>query len=673
MTQLRRDIEGLRAIAILLVVAYHAGLPGLPGGYVGVDVFFVLSGYLITGLLARELERTGSICLSEFYARRLRRLMPALAVMVLVSIGCAALLYAPVEQDGLANTGIATVSYLSNVYFTRAATDYLRAPADANPFLHTWSLSVEEQFYIVWPLFVLAGAGVLLGSRQFSQRSLTAWVVGLGTVSFGISLWLMHGRQPWAFFLSPPRAWEFAAGGLAVLQARRVRPYNVQNGGPPSEVLGWIGFAGLAVAATMFSRTTPFPGWAAGLPVAATVLLLHSTDRVPDGRVSALLGTAALQPIGRLSYSWYLWHWPVIVFARAIKQPLGGIDRASAVLLSLLLAYASYRLVEHPVRHSRTLSLRPRRTFMMAAAVSCALLVVAGSWKFAASRWSQGPTQARYSPIRYDLPVIYAMGCDDYFHSASVKECHFGNEHAERTAVLFGDSHAGQWFPAVHKIFEDRGWRLIVLTKSACPPVDASYFFQDIGRTYTECQEWVRGSLGALALMHPDLVLVSHATEYPFTDEQWKGGLQRVVDSLSRSSGSVLLLRDTPKLAFDVPNCLARLDWRLAILPRTAGCIMELHQGPDPVYQLQLANAAEHPNVATIDMTNEVCPAGWCEAYRNGVISYRDTHHLSTAFAQTLAKSLSQQIDAHLTGEGIAATLNGPRGGIHGPDLSLKR
>lgn len=203
----RADIEGLRAVAVLLVVAYHAGLPGISGGYIGVDVFFVLSGYLITWLIAYEATSTGTINLVNFYARRARRLLPALAAVLLVTIPLGAIVYAPFEQRPLANTAVATASYLSNVHFARAAMNYLGADTDLNPLLHTWSLSVEEQFYLVWPLLVMWSLGLLGWSKRGLSTTRLLWYMAITTViSLGWSIYLTHTRQPWAFFLSPARA-----------------------------------------------------------------------------------------------------------------------------------------------------------------------------------------------------------------------------------------------------------------------------------------------------------------------------------------------------------------------------------------------------------------------------------------------------------------------------------
>src|SRR5262245_15034955 len=526
MNLFRPDIEGLRAVAILLVVAYHARVPGFTGGYVGVDVFFVLSGYLITSLLVSELERTGTIDFVNFYARRARRLLPAVAVMLAVTMAIGTILYAPVEQDRLANTSLSTAAYASNLYFARASTDYLAAPSHTNPLLHTWSLSVEEQFYVIWPLAILLLAGAFFGRRRLRFKTITVGMLVLAGGSFASAVYLTHTTQPWAFFLSPPRAWEFAIGGLAIVTAngtslwrRSFAPDDAWQAQPRvMEILGWVGLAGVVIAGMAFSQNTTFPGAAALLPTISTVVMLLAGAAVPDRGVAKLLGTRFFRVIGGLSYSWYLWHWPLLVFAGAISDSLTLADRLLIVVAALGIAQVSYRWVEQPTRHSQTFMRHPRYALAMAALIAVTGISSAIGWKYVSANWSELPSQAKFTRMKNDFPEIYRMDCDDYFHSATVKECAFGATHPVRTVVLFGDSHAGHWFPALRRIVEQQGdWRLVVITKSACPIVDAQYFSRDLGRIYTECRQWLAGGLKRIHEMRPDLVLVSYSALYPFS------------------------------------------------------------------------------------------------------------------------------------------------------------
>ncbi|MCB1792457.1 MAG: acyltransferase, partial [Gammaproteobacteria bacterium] len=310
------DIQGLRALAVILVIFYHSGLPGLPGGYIGVDVFFVISGYLITSLLLRELARNDAISLPRFYARRFRRLLPAATLVLIVTTLTAWFVYSPLALKQFSSSAFATAIYLSNIWFAHLSTDYLAEDTAANPLLHTWSLGVEEQFYLFWPLIMMIAYRVYR-SRPAHQR-LTVVFVALAAISFALEVWLTSYKQPWAFFGSPTRAWEFAAGGLLALGFAR----GALLSRTLATALGWLGFFLICAAAVLLDRSTPFPGTAALLPVLGASGLIAAAHTERRIGMSALLATRPLQLIGDLSYSLYLWHWPVFVFlAPASGEP----------------------------------------------------------------------------------------------------------------------------------------------------------------------------------------------------------------------------------------------------------------------------------------------------------------------------------------------------------------
>ena len=376
----RADIDGLRAVAIILVVAYHADIPRFGGGFVGVDVFFVISGYLITRNLFSEADRTGGVALVQFWARRIRRLVPALA-LVIVATFLATMWVRPVIGWGeVAAQGRAAALYVSNLTFASASTDYFAADVRSSPFLHTWSLSVEEQFYVVWPL--LAGAACLLAARSGRRR---AWLVGafalVGVVSLPLSLAQTADGSVWAFYGLPSRAWEFAVAGLLAAV--------------PARWLGWPraaralasvgGLALIAFATLRFEESDPYPGVRALVPVLGTLLLIASGDGSADGGfrpLTWLFCTAPAQWLGRVSYSWYLWHWPAIVLAvDAFDRDTVGL-RTTAAVVALGIAAAAHHLVENPVRFHQGLARSSRPTIAMGVVVTAA--VVASSFALAA-------------------------------------------------------------------------------------------------------------------------------------------------------------------------------------------------------------------------------------------------------------------------------------------------
>ena len=637
----RPDIEGLRALAVLLVVAYHAGVPGVGGGYVGVDVFFVLSGYLITGLLVREAEATGTVALGAFYARRARRLLPAVLVVLVAVVAVGAFVFAPFEQVALARSAWATAAYVSNVHFARGQTDYLGAAPETNPFLHTWSLAVEEQFYVAWPLVVMAGLGVLaFGTRvrrgAVPNRQRLVWTMAaIAAVSFALCAYLTATRQPWAFFLSPPRAWEFALGALGALGAARPRL---------DAALGWLGVGGILASAVAFGSETPFPGWTAALPVLATVAVLRAGAARPDGRLARALGAGPLQALGRLSYSWYLWHWPALVVGAALVPGLGLGGRAALAAASLGPAWASYRFVEGPVRHNAWLAGRSRAALVLAGVATVAGVALALGWGRVAADQSRSASQRPFAAAQADLPTVYASGCHADFDAvaATVAGCVSGDARAGRTVVLLGDSHAAQWQPALASLAESRRWRLVSLTKSSCPAVDAPLYSTFLRRTYTECTAWRRSALAAVAVLRPTLVVVTSEVGRDLSDDVWEGGTARVLAALRTSGARVVLLRDTPASLVDVPTCLARHVWRGG-RAEAAPCAFA-GRDPRPAVWAAQQRAATRTGATTADLTAAVCPDGLCAATRAGQVAWRDRHHLTATAARALAPALADAV-----------------------------
>ena len=362
----RADIEGLRGVAVLAVVAYHAGLGGVGGGFVGVDVFYVLSGFLITGLLWDELQRTGRFRFGEFYARRARRLLPAAVVVLVVTVAAASVWLSPLQARVVAQDAVAAAFYMANYRFAAQRTDYL-AETSPSPLQHYWSLGVEEQFYLLWPVLVLV---VFVVGRRLATRSSVgagAVLVLAGAGSFVLSLRLMALSQPWAFFSLPTRAWELAAGGVLAL----ARPGLRRLPGVAAATLGWLGLEAVLWSIIQFSASTPFPGTAALFPVGGTAAVIAAGCAAPRLGPNLLLGRRPLQLAGRLSYSWYLWHWPLLLLAPAVAgRPLGLWPNLGLAAASGLLALATVKLVEDPVRFSPRLRARPGRSLALGAGLT---------------------------------------------------------------------------------------------------------------------------------------------------------------------------------------------------------------------------------------------------------------------------------------------------------------
>ena len=624
----RRDIEGLRGLAVLLVVLFHAGVPGFSGGYVGVDVFFVLSGYLITGLLASEVERTGRVGFAAFYARRVRRLLPASALMLAAVVAVGALVLSPLEQLLFVRTARATALYASNLWFTRAL-DYFGPNADANPLLHTWSLAVEEQFYLVWPLIVAFAV-------RRSRRTLAAVLLLLSVLSFAGGVWLTHLRPGFAFFLMPPRAWEFGAGGLAALlpAAALARRRAVA-------ALGWGGLGAVVLAACVFSAATPFPGVAALLPVAGTAAALVAGRAA----VPRLLDHPAFQHLGRLSYSWYLWHWPALVFAAALVPGLSLPARLACAAGSLALAELTFRVVENPVRRSPALLASTAKTLWLGAALTLAGVGAASLWQLRAARAARAPAQAALLAATTDRGRIYDRPCVSGLSHAGVLECAFGDTASAREVVLVGDSHAAQWVAALEPVAAARGWRLVTFIKSGCPAVDVAVFNPRLRREEPECGRWRAEVVRRIAARRPAAVLVAnwdayvrggaHSTGYTtLTPEAWGRGLERTLRTLRGRGGAVVVLRDSPFPGFDVPVCLSR----------GGRCDFRRDSALNPALLRAEAEAVRRAGAGLVDLGDRFCTGERCSARADGVVRFYDESHITATFAARLAAPLAERL-----------------------------
>lgn len=619
-----------------MVVAAHADVSGLAGGFIGVDVFFVLSGYLITALLVEERQRQGHIALLGFYARRLGRLLPALLVVIGISMLLARHLLMDGDQPPQALAAAAASVWLSNLYFAFSRVEYFGAGAENNLFLHTWSLGVEEQFYLVWPalLILLTRHGIHVLRRCMPLIALAGFAVGV--------IWtLLQPLQ--AFYLMPPRSWQFALGASVFLWAA---PQHWQPSQIQAQTLGWAGLALLAVAVVGFDGQMTYPGaWAALPSMGAAALLIAGPH--PGTPIHWLLTRPAMQRIGRYSYAWYLWHWPVILLGAAVWTLDSPAVRALLVGASLLLAIVTHHGVEAPVRQWA-------RTGLPTRAVLAGALVLMVGVHVSALRWhnhalSQAQAAQNHYPlsVRDDMPVIYtkAHSCDELHLTSRVKVCEYGAENPGKMVFVLGDSVGLQWFPALEQAFLSRGWRLRIATKSACPIVDAPIVYSRIGRRYTECERWRTDALRFIAETKPDLLLIGSHFTYEFSETEWREGTRRVLEVVAPAVADIRMIRATPMLPFDAPSCLAAQgtlpSWLASGQRCSAPATSKLR---DDVHAWQQSGTQLYPQVRWLDMTEAVCPSGICSAQQGDLIAYRDHQHLSARFALSLSNALARAL-----------------------------
>ena len=644
----RPDVEGLRAIAILLVIAYHSHLPFASGGFIGVDVFFVLSGFLITGILLDEVRRTGRVSLVRFWARRARRLLPAVALVAAVTLLAMGLYASPYERIAHARSALAVAFYVSNVWFARRHADYFADDVTGDPFLHTWSLSVEEQFYLVFaPLVaVIAFATVKGGFERFRSNTLVT-VALLAALSLAACLVVVRLAPVHAFYQLPPRAWQFGAGALLALLPAAVRSRMV----PIHGALAFLGLAGLIASAMLMNETVRHPGIVTVAPVLCTVLIVL-TGAAGRTVVSRFLTLAPMRAIGRLSYSWYLWHWPALVLLTAAIGPMSVAHRLLVCIASLGPAAVAYRLVERPVRESRWLGLRPKLSIAGGVTLGLMVAAIAGTVLSAANVAVRSPD---FSLVRTATaqPRIYSDGCHADWEQTEAGACVYGARDGDTLVVLFGDSHAAQWFPALDRVAQRRGWRLVPLTKSACPSVTVTVRIEAQRRRYDECDAWRESALQWIARENATIVVVSNRPLYrlerdderrlvPYDSvarEWWRSGLSATIDAVQRSGAQAIVLQDTPYPGLDVLTCLARSYRSPERCALTRSEVMDT-----AIASLERTVTSESPPAAYVSMSRQFCDAMECPAVIRGTAVFRDHSHITVAYAE----SLSVPLDAAL-------------------------
>ena len=729
----RPDIEGLRGVAVLLVVFFHAGLLSnssfqVPGGFIGVDLFFVVSGFLITGLLIRERERTGRVSFSKFYARRVRRILPAAAVVLLVTIPLSYALVTLIQRPDTMEDGAAAALSIANIRFA-LTTDYFN-PVTYSPFLHFWSLGVEEQFYFVWPalLFVAAWRRPRLGAGLA--------LAAVAVVSFAASVYMTDANPSWAFYMLPTRAWQLAAGGLLAVGAgslARVPAALRQVIGQMLVIVGWLALAALFIDAFALNSNVPYPGMAALVPTVAAVLLIASGTQSHGPGV--LLGLPPIRFIGKISYSLYLWHWPMLILGGLylqtsqpamspdqVQQILTPVQAYALALFSIPVATVSWGLIEEPFRRGYIPLPRPSRTVMAGVTVMVSVALVGTSFNISAQNAladlggvtaqvnptdsaqptdtpgnsatdtpaatapsfatvepgdtptpvpgmtpaltmpPAGPPPTSFAvtnalrptlanaPTDYEAPWgNHCLGWEPTTVPPAWGKCVYGNPNGTYQVALIGDSHASALFPAVNAVAKAHGWKLVVYLKIDCSFVDIPVSDINLKREYTECATWNNNVIARLNAHPPDLAIVSMMREINNVNSS-DGTISAQGNAMARemekipSSTRVVMIQDIPDpWYFEVPTCLSQnlSDYRQCAYSRASGFGRSMGK--------REAIAAKAAGVSLINLNDAICPGtGACPAVLNGMITFRDQHHLTATFSASLGPALDQKLVAVL-------------------------
>jgi peptidoglycan/LPS O-acetylase OafA/YrhL len=604
------QIQALRALAAGLVLIYHA--KWIDGGYIGVDIFYVISGFLITGILLRELDSKGTISLVAFYARRTKRLLPASFVVIFTTALAALILLPASMRQSLGKDVIAASTYISNFLFALWENDYQNLNSTPSPFIHFWSLAVEEQFYIFWPLFIL----ILF--RIGKHRAVFYGVLTTLVASFLFSLYLTERAPIWAFYILPTRAWELAAGALLVFlpELRKFRP-----------VVALFSFVAICIATLIFDRTTPFPGIAALAPVVATVLLLASRSKWPP-LINVIAQSRVTQWLGAISYPLYLWHWPVLVIpAIYLGEELTLVQTLLLLASTILLAGLTHRYIETPMREVK---LSDHKVFTFAAIATSASILIGGLTYIQHSNSiaiDNGFTVS-LADVR-SKPKINEDGCHIHIRQTVSPRCEYGDLTSDETIVLYGDSHAAQWFPALDLIGKKRGIKIVSLTKSACPSAEV---IKELSSQYDvkDCQAFRDSSVARINKIKPLAVILTGMQPFtaPYSDESarswWLAGESTVFNRIKSATKFPIYLTDTPLPQIDIPDCL--------VAGRNAKC-----DTSRPV-------AAEvAPGLIPINPTPWLC-TDKCPAVVDGIVAYRDKSHLTVEMSKHLSVQLENAL-----------------------------
>lgn len=662
----RADIQGLRALAVLSVVAAHAGVAGLAGGFIGVDLFFVLSGFLISGLLVREFEKRSRISLLDFWSRRARRLIPASA-MVLMATAFAAFILLPVHWRLSTLTDVIWSSFFAaNWHFALTQADYFADTEHVSPLLHFWSLGVEEQFYFVWPLLVAAAGVVAVRLRPRNPVSLRTYV-GLASglvcvVSFSYSVWILQTNQPLAYYGTPSRVWQLSLGALLAAGT----PWLTSRVGRFSNLLAAIGFLGFIGSVIVLSgkESGNYPGMAAVIPtLAAAALILAGLDNSRRTFLSPVLEHRVAQWFGDTSYSLYLWHFPILIIGGYYFAPAGWIVTSGLVVVSILLAGITYRYVETPARTSDVLKSKPWYSLGMGLTLIALSAVTALAFTNI-TKQSVGtfindvgqsvvvtPDPLKAKEEQAENQII--SGCAFGFENGQLQDCSFGAEKSSSKVVLLGDSLARNVLNPLSDAASAEGWEFHAWVKSSCTPANVTLYERIRKIEYTQCDEFREESINRTIAEKPDLVVLV-------------AGVDPAMQVYDRESGTLLSVRDSAPVVLDgwrtTIDRFTRHSIRVVVVPGWARaphdpvtCLLEIRDARKCAFTFnsEFAESAparvaadENTQAGVLTLDHHICTAGTCDVVKGSTLVYYDAVHVSRLFAQRFVSDFQEMLSS---------------------------
>jgi peptidoglycan/LPS O-acetylase OafA/YrhL len=656
----RADVQGLRAVAVGLVVLDHAKVRFLGGGFVGVDVFFVISGFLITGLLLDDTATRRHLSFGTFYARRALRILPAATVVIVATDVASVLIMNFVHARAVLTDSVWSAFFAANIHFAREGTNYFTPAGPVSPLQHLWSLAVEEQFYVVWPAILaltIFGLGAVGWRRHTSDATepfaLPRRRVAIVLVAiFGVSLYLsIRGtatNATAAYFSTPDRAWELAAGALLAVN----QPWLAKLAASLRAVLSWLGVAAIGVAAVAYGTSTAFPGDAALLPVLGSCAVLVGGLGAPRFGANRLLALRPMQFVGNISYSLYLWHWPLLVlawdyfgFTFTVWQNLEVV--AAAIALSTV----SYYFLENPIRHWRSARASPRRALVLwpvaLTSVLACVLALQPSDPYGVGAVTGPPPGGAATAVRSAVDAGLAneaipttlspdiadaatdfksIGACSAFGHVTSRLCEMGDPHGKDLVVVFGNSHSSMWIPAMRIIARRAHWRFIPVVKEACGYSDY------VASGHSECAEWYRWALLQIRALHPEVLVLGN-----YVHGAWAVALPTITTAMKQLVPRVILMTDAPGISRIPADCLLQhgATQGTCLWPQTLHSRSAL-----PV--LEAIGRDEH--VQVVDDIPWFCWHRLCPSVIDATIPYADTAHITEAYSEFLATDLGRAL-----------------------------
>jgi len=614
------QIQALRALAALLVVLFHAKLS--PGGFIGVDIFYVISGYLITGIIIKEIGNTGTFKYRSFYLRRAKRLLPAsLGILALTAVFSWLVLPATVRTN-LGKDVLAASLYVSNYLFAFWQNDYQNLNATPSPVIHYWSLAVEEQFYIFWPIIIFSLWK--LGKR----RAVATGVCAITFISFLFSLYLTNANPIWSFYSLPTRAWELGIGALLLFLPKSLSITRSVS----SSLMVWLGAALLISSVFIFSERTPFPGYNALLPTVGTAILIAGIAAWPP-IFNDLSKLRIVQWLGAISYPFYLWHWPLLVLpSTRFGRELTLVERIFFIAMTALAADVTHRFIEKPISNRQFSPVMVLRASSIAT-LACSL-IAGGILLTDQGEIPLGKGRSVSIATVMAKPQVYQDKCHANYGEVFSGECTYGDLSSNKTIVLYGDSHAAQWFPALEILAKQNDFKLVSLTKSACPAAEVKKV--QIGAyKNADCFKWRENMIKRMKELKPAAIILSGFQHFDVPENfgsrtsWWAQGQRIAFQNLRGITSKLIYISDTPHPSRDIPNCLAS-------------------NGDDKCDENEKSDPRVSGGFIKVDPTPWLC-TNKCSAIVNGVVAYRDASHISA----DMSRSLSLEIGGVLTDLGL--------------------